>query len=278
MESVSGGITNQNFRVSDSGQDYFVRIGEDIPEHGVMRFNELAASKAAWEAGISPEVLYAEPGVLVLEFIQGKTLSEADFSDHKNLSRAVELIKDCHYKIPNFLNGPVLSFWVFQVIRNYCNRLESNSAEKPVRLGHRIPELRKTADVLSVAVGPVELTFGHNDLLPANFIDDGSRMWLIDWDYAGFNSALFDLGGLASNNGLVKDQELEVISSFYGCEPDRDKLRSYYAMKCASLLRESMWSMMSEIKSEIDFDFPGYTDNNLEKFSQAFHSFAGEYL
>ena len=113
---------------------------------------------------------------------------------------------------------------------------------------------------------PVTLVYGHNDLLPANFIDDGERIWLIDWDYAGFNSPLFDLGGLASNNGLSPMQEDWLLETYFDA-PVSDALRdSYSAMKCASLLRETMWSMVSEIHSSIDFDYAAYTHENLARF------------
>ena len=248
-------------------------MGEDIPIHGVMRFNELAASRAAFEAGLSPQVVYAEQGVLVLAFIEGKTLGESDFQNHHYLEQATTLIRKCHYEIPVFLQGPSLVFWVFQVIRGYCNMLEKAN----FRLHKQLPKLRQVNDVLCDAVGPVEITFGHNDLLPANFIDDGERLWLIDWDYAGFNSALFDLGGLASNNGLNTDQEQKLIHDFYRRTPDTVLLKSYQAMKCASLLRESTWSMISEIYSDIEFDFKSYTEENLERFNAAFDEFSAKY-
>ena len=108
-------------------------------------------------------------------------------------------------------------------------------------------------------MGQIDLVFGHNDLLPANFIHDGARMWLIDWDYAGFNSPLFDLGGLAANNGLSERQEARMLSSYFDRAPDAELWRKYKAMKAAAALRETLWSMVSEIYSEIDFDYAAYT-------------------
>jgi thiamine kinase-like enzyme len=141
----------------------------------------------------------------------------------------------------------------------------------------RLDELNSAADNLQRAVGPIELTFGHNDLLPANFIDDGSRLWLIDWDYAGFNSALFDLGGLASNNSLSPDREMSMLEQFYQGPVSPQLKKGYSAMKCASLLRESMWSMVSEIHSDLDFDFIQYTDENLSRFFTAYEDFQQAY-
>ena len=117
------------------------------------------------------------------------------------------------------------------------------------------------------------MVFGHNDLLPANFIDDGERLWLIDWDYAGFNSPLFDLGGLASNNGLSLAQEDWMLETYFERPVDDALRRRYQAMKCASLLRETMWSMVSEIHSDIDFDYAAYTAENLGAFQAAVKEF-----
>jgi thiamine kinase-like enzyme len=135
---------------------------------------------------------------------------------------------------------------------------------------------RRSAARLESAVGPIELVYGHNDLLAANFIDDGSRLWLIDWDYAGFNSPLFDLANLASNNGLTEAQERQLLADYFGVPTERSRWISYLAMKTASLLRESMWSMVSEVHSTIDFDFIAYTEENLKRYETALERFEDE--
>jgi thiamine kinase-like enzyme len=268
---LTGGITNHNFLVEDAGERYFVRMGDDIPIHGVMRFNELAASRAAAAAGVSPEVVHHEPGALVMRFIDGETLDEARVREQANLERIVPLIKRCHDGIPKHLRGPSLVFWVFQVIRDYAGTLRDGGS----RMLGALPRLLEISATLEREVGPVQLVFGHNDLLPANFIDDGKRMWLVDWDYAGFNSPLFDLGGLASNTQLDADQEAWVLAEYFGEPADAPLVRRYRAMKCASLLRESMWSMVSEIHSSLDFDYVAYTDENLARFESAWSAFQG---
>ena len=268
---LGGGITNHNFVVEDAGERYFVRIGDDIPIHGVMRFNELAASRAAAAAGVSPEVVHHEPGALVMRFIDGETLDEARVREPKNLERIVPLLKRCHDEIPRCLRGPALVFWVFQVIRGYAGTLRDGNS----RMLDALPRLLAISETLEREVGPVKLVFGHNDLLAANFIDDGKRIWLVDWDYAGFNSALFDLGGLASNNQLDAEQEAWLIEAYFGAPADAALRRRYRAMKCASLLRESMWSMVSEVHSSLDFDYIAYTDENLARFENAWSAFRG---
>jgi thiamine kinase-like enzyme len=234
-----------------------------------MRFHELAASRAAHAAGISPEVLHYEQGAIVLRFIEGRTLKAEEIAEPRNLERIVPLIRRCHSEIPRHFRGPALVFWVFQVVRDYGHTLrETESRMRPI-----LPRLLEIAERLEVEIGPISLVFGHNDLLAANFIDDGERIWLIDWDYAGFNSPLFDLGGLASNNEFSTEAEAILLERYFEGMPGDEEYIRYSAMKCASLLRESMWSMVSEQSSSVDFDFVAYTDMNLRRFEEAWARF-----
>ena len=263
---LGGGRTNLNFTVEDATGKFVVRLGEDIPAHHVMRFNELAASRAAHAAGLSPEVVFADEGITVIRLIESKTLEEADVGKPEYLSRIVEMMKRCHLEVPQHLHGPALVFWVFHVIRDYAATLKAHNSPHLVKAS----EYLEIAKGLEVDIGPIELVFGHNDLMAANILDDGQRLWLIDWDYAGFNSPLFDLGGLASNNGLNPAQEREMLALYYGAPPDAALLHRYHAMKCASLMREVMWSMVSEVISDLDVDYAGYTAENLKRFERAY--------
>lgn len=269
VEPLGGGITNVNFVVQDAEKRVVVRIGDDILVHQILRFNELSASRAAHAAGISPAVLYHEPGALVIDFIHGRTLSAADFQDPATLDAALSLVARAHRDMPCHLRGPALVFWVFHVLRDYAATLrDANSRHAPL-----LPALLADTARLESATGPVDLIFGHNDLLPANFLDDGTRLWLVDWDYAGFNSPLFDLGGLAANNGLTPDQEAHILTTYYDRPPNAALWRSYRAMKAASALREAMWSMVQEIHSDIAFDYAAYTATNLETYRAALGAF-----
>ena len=267
-EALGGGITNFNFRVEDAGEPYVVRIGEDIPVHGVYRRYEAAAARAAHAAGISPEIVYAEAGALVMRWVDGRTLAPEDVRDPLRLERVLEVVGRCHREIPVHFRGATPIFWVFQVVRGYARTLSRGKS----RMAGRLDALLERSAHLESGVGPVEIVFGHNDLLAANFIDDGDRIWLIDWEYAGFNSPLFDLGGLASNNELEAEAEGWLLERYYGRAPGAARLASYAAMKCASLLREAMWSMVSELYSEIDFDYAAYTEENLERFERAWEA------
>ena len=268
-QPVDGGITNFNFTVQDRGEPFLVRLGQDIPHHQIMRFNERAASRAAAEAGLAPEVIYADEKALVIRFIQGRTLHARDLREVSTLKRVIPVITTCHQRLKHHLRGPVLAFWVFHVIRDYAKTLQ----EAGSRVKTELPGFLEAAEALEQAVMPVTLVFAHNDLLPENFIDDGENIWLVDWEYAGFNSPLFDLGGLSSNAGLEPELE-ELLLETYFETPVSDELRfRYQAMKTASMLRETLWSMVSEIYSQIDFDYRSYSQANLAAFERLYTQF-----
>ena len=268
-EPLGGGITNTNFIVDDRGERFVVRVGDDIPIHGIMRFNEIAAARAAHAAGISPEIVYSADGVFIMRFIEGRTLTEQEVREQQNLERIIHLIQVCHNEIPKHFQGPALVFWPFHVCRSYIlTAREGNS-----RMMDALPRFLDLNEKLEKTVGEIKLVFGHNDLLAANFIDDGKRLWLLDWDYAGYNAALFDLAGLSSNNELSGEQEDWILEAYYQQSITDKQRRRFAAMKCVSLLRETLWSIVSEIHSTIDFDYVNYTGKNLTRFEGAYEAF-----
>jgi thiamine kinase-like enzyme len=157
-------------------------------------------------------------------------------------------------------------FWPFHIFRDYAATLrESNSRMVP-----ELDRLLAIAEDLKARVGPIDVVFGHNDLLAGNFIDDGQRLWLIDYDYAGFSSPLFDLGNLCSNNGVLPADEDWLLEAYFERPVDDALEARYRAMKCASLLRETMWSMIAEHHSALDFDYVAYTDDYMARFARAY--------
>ncbi len=265
---LGGGITNVNLTVTDGAQRFVVRLGEDIPEHGIMRWNELSLSRAAEALGVAPRVVHHEPGVLVLEMIDARTYAEEDVRDPANLPRIIDLIARTHRGMGAHLTSPVLAFWPYQVNQTYMTRLRADGSAHVAKLS----ELERQQARLMAATGPVDLVIGHNDLLAANILDDGARLWLIDWEYGGYNTPLFDLAGLAGNNGLSEAQERAMLELYFEAPPETH-WRAYQAMKCASLMRETLWSMTSELHSEIDFDYAAYTAENMDRLTAALNDF-----
>jgi thiamine kinase-like enzyme len=259
-----GGITNRNYLVRErSGARFVVRVGRDIPQHGVLRFNELAAARAAHAAGVSPEVTFAAEGVLVSRFIEGRTLTPEDVRIPATMIRIAAVLRRFHTEVPRHLRGPALIFWVFHVIRDYLATLAGTDANP---LGLDLAGLGDEALAYERAVGAVEIVYGHNDLLAANLIDDGERLWFIDFDYAGFNCALFDLANLASNNGFDAALEHALLAAYDGASPSAARLRAFHALLCASLLRETLWGAVSLLTSSIAFDYAAYTRENLARY------------
>jgi thiamine kinase-like enzyme len=160
------------------------------------------------------------------------------------------------------LRGPLLMFWPFHILRDYAATLRRCES----RWVAKLPRLLEIAAELERLVTPLEIAFCHNDLLAANLIDDGQRLWLIDWDYAGFNSPLFDLANLASNNGFDTEMEAELLGLYFGRAPDAALWQRHRAMRAVSLLREAMWGMVSELTSQLDIDYVAYAGEHLGKF------------
>ena len=264
IKTIDGGLTNQNFLVQENSNKFVVRLGDDIPEHLVSRSNELIASKAASEANIGPKVIYSDKGILVLEYIESTTLTAKDVRDKIDL--IIPVLKKIHLEIPKNIFGQSLIFWVFHVIRNYEKFLKDNKSSYT----NLLPDLLSQSAKLEKNSSPYEIVFGHNDLLPGNFLDDGSRLWIIDWEYAGFNTPLFDLGGLASNCDFSQKEEIHLLENYFDKKIDDKLLLQYHSLKCATLLRETMWSMVAELISKIDFDYKNYTQENLSKFNQSY--------
>ena len=267
---LGGGITNTNFVVSDHGEQFVVRLGDDIPLHGIMRVHELAASRAAHACGLAPQIVHYEPGALVMRFIDGRPLTATDLQTPAVLERVLPVVRTCHAELARHLRGPTLMFWVFHVCRDYLATAQAGAS----RVAAELPGLAALNDELEHALGAITPVFAHNDLMPANFIDDGHKIWLVDWEYAGWNTPLFDLANLAANGQLPAELEDWLLAAYWGRPPDADLLRRYHAAKCASLLRETLWSVVQEQHSSIDFDYAAYTNANLARLARAYDTFA----
>jgi len=264
-EPLGGGLTNANFLVRHRGERFVVRVGDDIPRHHVMRFNERAASLAAHAAGLSPQVVHHEPGALVVAFVDGDVLTPQAIRQERTFERIVEMIRLCHTKMIEHLRGPLLMFWPFHILRDYAATLREGES----RFVPQLPRLMTAAAKLERLVGQIDIAFCHNDLLAGNLIDDGKRLWLIDWDYAGFNSPLFDLANLASNNGFTPALEQRLLALYFGHPVDADLFARFRAMRATSLLREAMWGMVSELHSTLAIDYVAYAKEHLVKFDTA---------
>jgi thiamine kinase-like enzyme len=272
ISPLKGGISNESWLVEDSNGRHVVRFGKDYPFHHVFRDREVMVARAAHEAGFAPELRYSAPGVMVSEFLGAKTYGADDV--RANATRIAQLIRRFHEEMPRHVSGAGFMFWAFHVIRDYARTLAAGNS----RMTPELPRYLDLADRLEKAQAPLPIIFSHNDLLPANFLDDGARLWLIDFEYAGFSTAMFDLAGTASNAGMTAEESDELLTVYFVGKPDQAIRRSHAAMQCASLLREAMWSMVSELHlTAPGSDYVAYTAENLAKLEAALETYQNQY-
>jgi thiamine kinase-like enzyme len=259
LAPLKGGISNLSFTATDRSGKYVVRITREFPFHHVFRDREVMSARAAHSLGFAPEVVHAETGLMVSRFIEGSVFSADDV--RANTARIVELLTRFHGEMPGAVSGAGFLFWVFHVNRDYVRQLRN---EERAAEGDAARWLAINAE-LEAAQPALPIIVGHHDLLPANLIDDGKRLWLIDYEYAGFGTAMFDLANLSSNSGFSSDQSRDLLSAYFG-RADEAMLRAHAAMEAASLLREALWSLVSVTHLGANgFDYAGYAAENFAK-------------
>jgi thiamine kinase-like enzyme len=262
LTPLKGGVSNASFTVTDATGTYVARVGDDYPCHQVDRQREALAARAAFQAGLSPEVVHTAPGVMVVRHLAARTYGEAEV--RANRTACLEMVRRCHSDMGRLITGQGAIFWVFQILRDYAQTLEAGR--------HRhVPDLTRwmaITDALEAAQVPLPIVFGHHDLLPSNFMDDGRRLWLIDWEYGAFGTAMFDLANLAANNSFDADDEQQMLAQYFG-RVDQATERAFYAMKVAAALREAMWGMVSELHLNAPgVDYVAYAAEYLGRFER----------
>jgi thiamine kinase-like enzyme len=269
---LKGGLSNANYLVRDEAGEHVVRFGVDYPFHHVFRERELMVARAAHAAGFAPEVQYAAPGVTVTQFLGARTYNGDDV--RANATSVGKLIRRFHDEMPERVTGPGFMFWVFHVIRDYAATLRAAGSPHVSSL----PRLLAEARVFEAVQVPLPVVFGHNDLLPGNFLDDGTRLWLIDFEYAGFNTCMFDLAGAASNAQMTDDECQELLTSYFGDKPGPAIIRSFDATQCASLSRETLWAMVSALfLNAPGADYEAYAAENFSRYEVALDRYQSKY-
>jgi thiamine kinase-like enzyme len=268
-EPLAGGLSNEIWKVTDAAGEHVVRLGPDYPWHHVFRDREAMAARAAEAAGFGPAVEHTAPGVMVTAFLRARTWGAADVA--ADPARVAALLRRFHAGMPAHVSGPGFMFWVFHVVRDYARTL--TAAGSP--WAPEVPRYLGLNAALEARQVPLPIVFGHHDLLPANFLEDGGRLWLIDYEYAGFSTPLFDLAGAAANAGMGREAAGELISAYFGRAPDAALVRAFDAMQCAALLREAMWSMVSALfMSAPGADYDAYARKNLAALDAALAAYA----
>jgi thiamine kinase-like enzyme len=260
--ALSGGITNRNFRVDAAGTDdrWVIRMaGNDTHLLGIDRDVEHAATVAAAAVGIGPEVTaFIRPeGYLVTRFIVGTALSDEAVHGPATLRRVADSLRLVH-------DGPAIPgrFVPLRTVDAYRALAVARGVAIPVEFEPAAAICSRIELVLEA--NPVGLTACHNDLLNSNFIDDGSRIRIIDWEYAGMGDPFFDLGNFSVNHDLTAEED-EVFLAAYDGEVRPDRLARLTLMRVVSDLREAMWAVLQQGISTLEIDFAGYASSKFDR-------------
>jgi thiamine kinase-like enzyme len=263
---LSGGLTNRNLAIESNGNKYVARISSNSSDLlNINREDEYKNSIIASDAGIGATVYDFLPGqgLLLIGYINGKTFGAEDIAN--NLPRVAKAVRTLHGAKPF-----VSEFNMFTLQKRYLDIVQSNNFVYPAKYldyeGH-IADLKKALSVL-----PAEIVPCNNDLLPGNFIDDGEKIWLIDYEYSGNNDACFELGNIWAEAFLEYEALVELIDSYYGAHRPEKIARAWLQ----SLMAKYGWTLWAAIQasiSDIDFDFRAWGG---EKFDLAQSQFTSE--
>ncbi len=259
---LRGGITNRNFRVDLAGASYVARVYGDRSERlGIDRAAEVACQEAAHAQAIAPAVVRFLPRhrVLLSRFVPGETLDDERARDPARLPRIVAQLRRCH-RAARFPGR----FCPFATVRAYLR--------DAVSLGVDLPPAWEAARArlagLETALGEGETAACHNDLLAGNFIDDGQKVWIVDWEYAAMGDPFFDLGNFAVNQGLDATGRAELLRLYRGAVRAEDIAR-LDRMRAVSDAREAAWAFLQVGLSSLDFDYVAYGEKHLHRFLEA---------
>ena len=261
IEPLGGGITNHNFKVDARGESFVLRIGgKDTELLGIDRDVEHAASRAAAELGVGPEVVaFVEPeGYLVTRFVEGRPVPPEEMRSAARIQQVAPILRKFH-------EGPPIPgrFDSFRVVEVYRDTAEEHGVRVPA--GFHIA--KEPADEIERRRGSQPLRPAHNDLLNANFIDDGSSVRIVDWEYAGMGDPFFDLANFSINHEFAEDENDALLDAYFGRVRPED-VAALRLMRFMSDFREAMWGVVQQGISELDFDFEGYANEHFERLER----------
>lgn len=267
LEDLAGGLTNRNVKVVTPDAVYVARCSDTSSSLlGIDRDNEHVNSRAAERAGVGAPVIDYRPdlGVLLIGYLEGTTLTSADFSRPGVLAKVARGCRTLHAG-PRFQND----FDMFELQPAYLKILQDN--------GFRLPRgyldyADQFASVRSALTEERAVTVPcHNDLLAANFVEDGDAVWLIDYEYSGNNDPCFELGNIWRDNRLSTEQLEELVTAYYG-RSTRSQLARARLQGTVSQYGWTLWGCIQNGSSALDFDFWAWA---MERYENAKEEFRG---
>ena len=266
VTALEGGLTNVNFRVDTGEQVVVVRLSSlDLDLLPIDREAEYSNSRRAAESGAAPQVVDYLPGegVLVIAWVEGRPYAPDDLRNADTLTRAAKACRTLHAG-PRF-DG---DFDIFQIQQRYLRIVQERGFRLPDRYLEFQPAVDRIRDAL--AVRAERSVPCHNDLLPANLIDDGGRVWIIDYEYAGNNDACFELGNLWAESTLDDEHLVALVDAYFGEHRD-DMVARARLFGLLSTYGWTLWASIQSAVSPMDFDFRSWGQ---EKYDRAVSEFS----
>jgi thiamine kinase-like enzyme len=265
VSRIAAGLTNQNFRVEVDGRPYFVRLpGASTDLLAVDRGNELHNTRAAAEAGVGPKVVHHDPetGALVLDWIDGRTMSNQAFAVPGTPVRIAESLRKLHAG-PRFRDD----FDMFRLTEYYLSVVDGRSIRIPNGYGDELPKVKLIEAALTAR--PLPTVPCHNDLLAENYLDDGRKLWIVDYEYSGNNDPTFELGNTAQELGFDAARQEELCAAYFGEATPALVAR----MRLQMIMSDVGWTLWAAIQaaiSPIDYDFWGWAEERWGRATAAF--------
>ena len=268
VTELPGGLTNQNLRVTSADGDYVVRrFRGDADLLGIDRDAEHHNTAAAARAGVGPEVVGYRPDLdlMVIEYVDGVTYDNDSFTQPGAVERVGRALRQLH-EGPRFTGDVDMlarQAHYLRVVHDQGYRLFDGYEEHD-------RAFQRVGSALAVHAAPTVPC--NNDLLAGNVIDDGDRLWLIDYEYSGNNDACFELGNTSTECDLDDDQVEALVSAYFG-QVTRTRLARVRLQALVSAYGWALWGAIQSAASEIDFDYDGW---GLERFEKAARGFTGD--
>jgi thiamine kinase-like enzyme len=271
---LPGGLTNHNVRVTTTDEgpelDVVVRCSQsDAGLLGIDRDAEHANTGAAGKAGVGAPVFEYRPdlAMLVIGYLPGRALVDADFADAGVMTRAADACRRLH-AAPRFVGD----FDMFTRQATYLATVRERGFALPATYDDHAAAWADVRRALEAAPRPTVPC--NNDLLAANFIDDGQQVWLIDYEYSGNNDACFELGNTSTECNFTPEQTGAWTEAYFGAPTPADLARVLLQALC-SQYGWSLWGFIQAATSPLDFDFQGWGQ---ERFDKAEATFRGPEL
>jgi thiamine kinase-like enzyme len=267
VTELPGGITNRNYKVVTPQGAFVARLSSDSSELlAIDRDNEYRNSVAAAAAGAGAPVIEYRPQdrLLVVGYIEGRTFGAADVAAAENIPRIAAACRRLH-AAERFGND----FDMFDIQRGYLAVARARGFRIPDRYDDLRPQVDAAEKALAArAEGTVPC---HNDLLAANIIDDGDRIWLIDYELSGNNDACFELGNIAAESHLSDEALAELVTAYYG-RPRRGRIARARLFALMSMYGWTLWGAIQNGASPLEFDFWSWAMERFEGAAAGFTS------